>query len=73
MTALEKAEKYRVQVSANAHESGFWTASAAIFLKALLPDDEVVIARMIHGGFQTKDEAEAAALAWVRSEIERLD
>ena len=59
MTAFEQAEKYRVQISANAHESGFWTASAEFFLKALLADDDLVIARMIHGGFKTKDEAEA--------------
>ena len=73
MTAFEKAEKYRVHISANAHESGLWTASAEILLKALLPDDELVIARMIHGGFKTKDEAEAAALVWATNEIEGLD
>ena len=73
MTAFDKAERYRVQVSANAHESGFWTASAEIFDKALHQDDELIIARMIHGGFKTKDEAEAAALAWARNEIEMLD
>ena len=73
MTAFEKAEKYRVQISANAQESGFWTASAEIFLKPVFSEDEMLIARMIHGGFKTNDEAEAAALAWVRNEIEKLD
>ena len=73
MTVFEKAEKYRVQISATAHESGFWIASAEIFHKALLPSDDLVIARMIHSGFKTKDEAESAALAWATNEIERLD
>lgn len=52
--AVERSCRHdRVQKAA-----GFWTASAEIFLKPVLSDDDLLISRMIHGGFKTKDEAE---------------
>ena len=57
MTAFEKAEKYRVQASASEHAPGHWTAFAEILLRGTLSAEEIGIARLIHSGFNTKEEA----------------
>jgi len=73
MTELEKAEHYRVETSLSEHAPGSWTVAAEIFLKTVAADDARVITRMVKGGLQTKDDAEATALAWAKKEIDDFD